>query len=72
MTVSRTPPTDSSLNHLTAPITTISTLGNRARVRIGPVTAEVTAASVDRLRLAEGEVVVASFKATATRVVPLA
>jgi molybdate transport system ATP-binding protein len=71
VTVSRTPPSDSSLNHLTAPISSVSRLGNRARVRIGPVTAEVTAASVDRLRLAEGEVVVASFKATATRVVPL-
>ena len=70
VTVSRTPPQDSSLNHLTAPISSVSRIGNRVRVRIGPVTAEVTPASVDRLRLAEGDVVVASFKATAARVVP--
>ena len=46
-------------------------LGNRVRVRVGPLTAEVTAASAERLGLAEGEPVVASFKATATRLVPL-
>jgi molybdopterin-binding protein len=39
---------------------------------VGPLTAEVTSASAERLALAEGEPVVASFKATATRLVPLA
>jgi molybdopterin-binding protein len=38
---------------------------------VGPVTAEVTAASAERLALAPGEAVVASFKATAARLVPL-
>ena len=46
-------------------------LGNRIRVRVGPLTAEVTTASADRLGLAEGDPVVASFKATATRLVSL-
>jgi molybdopterin-binding protein len=39
------------------------------RVRIGPLTAEVTAASAERLSLRRGEVVTATFKATATRIV---
>jgi molybdopterin-binding protein len=47
-------------------------LGNRARVRVGPLVAEVTSASAERLELHEGEPVVASFKATASRLLPLA
>jgi hypothetical protein len=39
---------------------------------VGPLAAELTAASAERLGLRVGEVVVASFKATATRLVPLA
>jgi molybdopterin-binding protein len=39
-------------------------------VRIGPITAEVTAQSVERLGLREGDVVVASFKATGARLLP--
>jgi molybdopterin-binding protein len=46
-------------------------VGNRMRVRVGPVTAEVTAASAERLRLREGDAVVASFKATGVRLVAL-
>ena len=46
-------------------------LGNRVRVRVGPLTAEITAASAERLGLHEGDAVVASFKATAARLVPL-
>jgi len=38
---------------------------------VGPLTAEVTTASAERLGLREGDLVVASFKATATRLVPL-
>ena len=34
------------------------------------LTAEVTAASAERLRLAPGEEVVVSFKATGTRLLP--
>ena len=65
-------PDDSTVNHLRAPIARITTLGNRARVAVGPLVAEVTTASVERLALRGGEPVVASFKATAARLLPLA
>jgi len=41
------------------------------RVRIGPVTAEITASSSDRLELARGGIAYATFKATGTKLVPL-
>ena len=72
VSVARQAPADSALNHVTAPIASLVPVGNRVRVRVGPLAAEVTAASAARLGLAPGEVVVASFKATATRLVPLA
>jgi molybdate transport system ATP-binding protein len=62
---------DSALNHLPGVVASVFPVGNRVRVRVGPLTAEVTAASAERLRLAPGEAVVASFKATAARLVPL-
>jgi molybdate transport system ATP-binding protein len=65
--VAREAPNDSAVNHVRAPISSLVRLGNRARVRIGPITAEVTAQSVERLGLTEGDVVVASFKATGAR-----
>jgi molybdate transport system ATP-binding protein len=65
-------PDDSAVNHVQAPIARITTLGNRARIAVGPLVAEVTTASVERLGLREGEPVVASFKATAARLLPLA
>jgi molybdopterin-binding protein len=46
-------------------------VGNRVRVRVGPLTAEVTSASAERLRLSSGGAVYATFKATGTRLVPL-
>ena len=61
-----------SLNHVRAPITSLVALGNRARVQVGPLVGEVTTASVERLGLREGETVVASFKAAAARLLPLA
>jgi molybdenum ABC transporter ATP-binding protein len=67
VSVAREAPNDSAVNHLRAPIASIVTIGNRARVRIGPLTAEVTTQSAERLALREGEVVVASFKATGAR-----
>jgi molybdate transport system ATP-binding protein len=70
--VSRTPPVDSTLNHVSAPIDSLVTVGNRVRVRIGPLAGEITSGSAERLRLREGDVVVASFKATAARLIPLA
>jgi molybdate transport system ATP-binding protein len=70
VSVARDVPADSSLNHVRAPIASLVQLGNRIRVRIGPITAEVTAQSVERLGLREGDVVVASFKATGARLLP--
>jgi molybdopterin-binding protein len=69
--LARSEAADSALNHVRGEVRSLVTLGNRVRVRIGPLTAEITAASAERLALAEGESVVASFKATATRLVPL-
>ena len=62
---------DSALNHVAAPISSVVTIGNRVRVRVGPLVGEVTAASAERLGLERGQVVVASFKATGARLVPL-
>jgi molybdate transport system ATP-binding protein len=70
VSVSRGDVDDSAVNHVHGPIASIVRLGNRVRVRVGPVTAEITAASAERLALREGETAVASFKATATRLVP--
>ena len=69
--LARSDPGDSAVNHVRGDVGSLVTLGNRVRVRVGPLTAEVTAASAERLGLAEGEPVVASFKATAARLVPL-
>jgi len=70
--LARETPDDSSLNHFRGAITSVVPLGNRARVRVGDLVAEISSASLDRLALEEGDVVVASFKATAARLVPLA
>jgi molybdate transport system ATP-binding protein len=70
--LARQEPTDSAVNHVRGEVRSMVALGNRVRVRVGPLTAEITAASAERLALADGEPVIASFKATATRVVPLA
>ena len=69
--LSRDEPGDSAINHVRGAVTSLVPLGNRVRVRVGPLTAEVTTGSAERLGLREGELVVASFKATATRLVPL-
>jgi molybdate transport system ATP-binding protein len=71
VTLAREAPADSSLNHVAGPIAGVVPIGNRLRVRVGPLVAEVTAASADRLGLRPGERVVASFKATGTRLLPL-
>jgi molybdate transport system ATP-binding protein len=70
VSVAREMPSDSAVNHIRAPVGSVVTLGNRVRVRVGPLTAEVTASSAERLELREGEVVVASFKATGARLLP--
>ena len=62
---------DSAVNHFHGEVSSVVVLGNRVRVRVGPLTAEITSGSAERLELREGEPVVASFKATAARLVPL-
>jgi len=62
---------DSADNHVHGDVRSLVELGNRVRVSVGPLTAEITAASAQRLDLRAGERVVASFKATATRIIPL-
>jgi molybdate transport system ATP-binding protein len=71
VSLAREAPDDSSVNHVQAPIASLVPLGNRVRVRVGPLVAEITALSAERLELRVGEVVVASFKATAARLMPL-
>ena len=62
---------DSALNVLHAEVGSVVEVGNRVRVRVGPLTAEVTSSSAERLRLSSGGAVYATFKATGTRLVPL-
>jgi molybdate transport system ATP-binding protein len=62
---------DSALNVVRGQVGSLVEVANRVRVRVGPVTAEVTAASAERLELADGGVAYATFKATGTRLVPL-
>ena len=69
ITVATTIAKDSALNVIRAPIRNVTELGNRGRITIGPVTAEVTAESRERLGLEPGRPAFATFKATGTRVV---
>ncbi len=71
MALARAESVDSAVNHVHGEVRSLVELGNRVRVRVGPLTAEITTASAERLALREGESVVASFKATASRLVPL-
>jgi molybdate transport system ATP-binding protein len=61
---------DSALNRIPARVDRVVVVGNRARVTLGRVVAEVTPESVARLSIRPGLDVVALWKATATRVVP--
>jgi molybdate transport system ATP-binding protein len=67
VTLSRAAPDDSAQNHVEGVVGSLVLIGNRVRVRVGPLTAEITADSADRLGLRVGDRAVASFKATATR-----
>jgi len=67
VTLSQTPPDDSAQNHVEGAVASLVPIGNRVRVRIGPLTAEITSDSAERLGLKVGDRAVASFKATATR-----
>jgi molybdate transport system ATP-binding protein len=61
---------DSALNRLPARVERVVVVGNRARVSLGRLVAEVTPESVERLAIRPGLEVLAVWKATATRVVP--
>jgi molybdopterin-binding protein len=64
--------TGSAQNRLPARVESVTVVGSRARVGLvagQPVAAEITAASAERLDLAPGRRVLATWKATATRVV---
>src|SRR5439155_9528072 len=67
VSLARAAPDDSALNHLRGDIVSLVRVGNRVRVRLPFLTAEITAASAERLALRPGESVVASFKATQAR-----
>ena len=73
VTLSLEPPVGSARNVLRGRVTSVAIEGDRARVRIAshpPVVAEVTVGSVERLGLAEGTLVWASFKAVEVQVLP--
>ncbi len=64
------PPAGSAQNRIRARVVTVTTVGNRVRLGLQagqPLAAEVTRTAVERLDLAPGASVVASWKATATR-----
>jgi molybdenum ABC transporter ATP-binding protein len=71
VSISRRPAEGSALNHVSRAVTSIVPVGNRVRVRVGPLIAELTALSAEQLALQRGDEVHATFKATATRLVPL-
>lgn len=65
---------DSVLNRLQGEVTSVTIVGNRARVAISvpqPLTAEITAESATRMGLGPGARVTAAWKASATRLIPL-
>jgi molybdate transport system ATP-binding protein len=61
---------DSALNLIAGDVLSVAQVGNRVRIRLAAMTAEVTMRSAERLELRPGAHVVASFKATATRLLP--
>ena len=50
ITLATTPPHDSALNVIHAPIRSVAELGNRVRLAVGPVSAEITAESLATAR----------------------
>ncbi len=66
--------TGSAQNHLAVEVTAVTPVGNRVRVGLAapqPLTADLAPGSVDELGLHPGARVVATFKAAATRLLPL-
>jgi molybdenum ABC transporter ATP-binding protein len=68
------PTEESAQNRLRARVVSVTTVGNRVRVGLAAgqsLVAEVTGKAAEDLHLAVGSDVIASWKATATRLVPL-
>ena len=66
-------PGGSAMNRLGGPVRRVSGVGNRVRITVGsspPIVVELTDESVHRLGIGPGVPVVASWKATGTRVIP--
>jgi molybdate transport system ATP-binding protein len=64
----------STQNHLPAEVLSVTRIGNRVRLGLAgpqPLAAEITAVSADRLELRTGTRVIASWKASATRLVAI-
>jgi molybdate transport system ATP-binding protein len=64
----------SALNHIEGEVSSVMTVGNRARVGIAVpqlLSAEVTAHSAEAMGLRPGRTVTAAWKASATRLIPL-
>ena len=59
----------SPMNRVAGRIDSVVRIGNSARVRVGAWSAQITVASLERLGLQEGDLAVAEFKATGTRLV---
>jgi molybdate transport system ATP-binding protein len=67
-------PTGSAQNHVVAEVVSVTAVGNRIRVGMAtpqPLVAEITGPSARELALEPGTHVVATWKAAATRVLPL-
>jgi molybdate transport system ATP-binding protein len=73
--LSKVRPEGSALNALFGPVERVTAIGNRVRVTVGShpsIVAEVTEDSARHLDLSPGRPVVATWKATGTRLVPAA
>jgi molybdate transport system ATP-binding protein len=62
------PVDDSAQNHIAGAIERVVPMGNRVRVTIDGIAAEITPESAERLALQPGVRVIASWKATSTRI----
>jgi ABC-type sulfate/molybdate transport systems ATPase subunit len=72
VSVGRVHSPDSAMNVIEDAVRSIVHVGNRVRVKVGPVTAEVTEPSWEKLGLGVGGPAIVSFKATGTRIVSYA
>ena len=68
ITLSLAPVDDSAQNHIAGAIERVVPMGNRVRVTIDGIAAEITPESAERLALQPGVRVIASWKATSTRI----